>query len=99
MSETYSLQAGGYPERARALFERGDYASLLYAALEIRLGVEARMREYLQQIEHIPQREKKHWEIAKLRRSLNNAYKTGDKAMLWTTIFRADGASVTLLYT
>ncbi|OGB25685.1 MAG: hypothetical protein A3I66_11860 [Burkholderiales bacterium RIFCSPLOWO2_02_FULL_57_36] len=73
--------------------------SLVYAALEFRCGVEARLKEYIQTIDHIPKAQKKEWAVAKLGRSLQSAYRTGDKMMVFTIVFPEDGAELQLLYT
>lgn len=83
----------------KALLDGGSKASLIYAALELRCGVEARLREYIETIEHIPKAQKKEWAVAKLGRSIEKAYRTGDKIMIFTIIFPEDGAQLKLRYT
>lgn len=77
----------------------GTKPALIYAALELRLGVEARLREYIEAIDHIPKNQKQQWEVAKLGRSIESAYQTGDKIMIFTIHFPDDGAELKLLYT
>lgn len=79
--------------------DEGTEEALIYAALELRCGVEARLKEYIQAIEHIPKSKKKEWAVAKLRRSIESAYKTGDKIMIFTIHFPEDGKELALLYT
>lgn len=79
--------------------DTGGENALIYAALELRCGVEARLREYIETIEHIPKKQKKEWEVAKLGRSIESAYRTGDKIMIFTIQFPEDGAELRLVYT
>ena len=80
-SMIYSVTSHAYLERMKARMNEGTDEALFYAALELRCGVEARMREYVEAIDGIPESEKKQWHVAKLGRSLETAYRTGDKVM------------------
>jgi hypothetical protein len=77
----------------------GTQASLIYAALELRCGVEARLREYIETIDHIPNVQKKDWAVVKLGRSIESVYRTGDKIMIFTITFPEDGAQLRMTYT
>lgn len=81
---TYSINVSAYLQRIEDLLKDKTEANLLYAALELRCGVEARMKEYLEPLEHIPNSQKKEWVIAKLGLSIENAFRTGDKIMIFT---------------
>lgn len=96
---TYPVASTDYVDRMKALLDEGAPASLIYAALELRCGVEARLREYIETIDHIPKAQKKEWAVAKLGRSIETAYRTGDKIMIFTIIFPEDGAQLQLMYT
>ncbi|WP_153144919.1 hypothetical protein [Dechloromonas sp. H13] len=85
-------------ERMKCRMDEGTEEALFYAALELRCGVEARMREYVEAIDGIPESEKKQWHVAKLGRSLANAYRTGDKVMIFVFIFPEDGSEMQLSY-
>lgn len=95
----YSVASADYVDRIKALLDGDTPASLIYAALELRCGVEARLREYIDTIDHIPKAQKKEWAVAKLGRSIESAYRTGDKIMIFTIIFSEDGAQLQLMYT
>ena len=95
---TYFTASTDYVDRMKALLDDGSEASLIYAALELRCGVEARLREYIETIDHIPKAQKKDWAVAKLGRSIETAYRTGDKVMTFTITFPADGAQLSLRY-
>lgn len=96
---TYSIASSDYLERAKVLLDEGTEASLIYAALELRCGVEARLKEYIENIDHIPKNQKKDWAVAKLGRSIETAYRTGDKIMIFTIQFPEDGEQLQLMYT
>lgn len=96
---TYPTTSTDYLDRMKALLDEGSKASLIYAALELRCGVEARLREYIETIDHIPNGQRKEWAVAKLGRSIETAYRTGDKIMIFTIIFPEDGAQLQLMYT
>lgn len=95
----YSLVVSAYLERIEDLLKDKTEASLLYAALELRCGVEARMREYLDPLDDIPKSQKNEWAIAKLGLSIENAFRTGDKIMIFTVRFPKQKAECTLMYT
>lgn len=90
---TYFTSSTDYLDRMKALLDEGSEASLIYAALELRCGVEARLREYIETIGHIPKAQKKEWAVAKLGRSIETAYRSGDKIMIFTITFPEDGRS------
>ncbi|WP_374478106.1 hypothetical protein [Zoogloea sp.] len=77
----------------------GTEEALIYAALELRCGVESRLKEYIETIEHIPKAQKKEWAVAKLGRSLESAYRTGDKIMIFTIRLAENAGDIQLLYT
>jgi len=51
----------------------------LYAALELRFGIEARLQELLEAQRHISEKKKKGWQIAKLSKNLKKAFRGGDR--------------------
>lgn len=95
---TYLVTSRAYLERMKARMDEGTDEALFYAAFEMRCGVEARMREYVETIDGIPASEKKQWHVAKLGRSLENAYRTGDKVMIFVFNFPEDGSEMQLSY-
>ncbi len=96
---TYSVASHAHLDRLKRRMDEGAEEALFYAALELRFGVEARMREYVETIDGIPESEKKQWHVAKLGRSLENAYRTGDKVMIFVFAFPEDGSQMQLTYT
>lgn len=96
---TYSSASGAYLERMESRLHEGTEEALIYAALELRCGVEARLKEYIETIEHIPKSQKKEWAVAKLGRSLESAYRTGDKIMIFTIRLAENAGDIQLLYT
>lgn len=95
----YSVASSNYLERMKLQLSMGTQASLIYAALELRCGVEARLREYIEAIDHIPNEQKKDWAVVKLGRSIESAYRTGDKIMIFTITFPEDGVQLRMTYT
>lgn len=70
----YSTLTQAYADRAAALIETGQRDSFLYAALEIRMGVEARLQSYVQANDQVSNAIKRGWEIQKLFKGLENTF-------------------------
>lgn len=63
-SLTYTVTAACYLDRARAELASDDPARLFYAAFELRAGIEARLKEYLEHALDVPKKQKREWAIA-----------------------------------
>lgn len=87
-----------YVERARVRLDERRPESLFYAALELRLGVEVRMKEYLAAQRHISKAKKEGWRVADLGRSLEAAFRTGDKIIQLTIRDRDTTEPLEILY-
>lgn len=83
MAETYPISSRDYLMRAETRLEEISYESMFYAAFELRCGIEARLQEYMENWSHIPEKRKKGWQFVKLGRSLESAFRTGDKVVRW----------------
>lgn len=70
---------------------------MLYAALELRLGIEARLAEYAAHVIGISKKQAKEWEIKKLGKTLNEAYGLGEK-MLVIIMRLSDGSEAQFIY-
>jgi hypothetical protein len=68
-SKTYKNDSISYLKRARVQLDRQSYEGLFYAALELRCGIEARIREYLESHTHIPNKRKKEWKLSNLNKT------------------------------
>ena len=79
----HSLQ---YRNRARKRLDEGTKEALFYAALEIRLGIEVRLKEYLAVQDHISKAKKKGWKVANLGKSIESTFRTGDKIARFTVL-------------
>ena len=80
--------------------DEGTAEGLFYAALEIRFGVEARMKEYLSVQDHIKRAKKEDWQVAKLGKSIQTTFKTGDRVARFTVLHRETKEVLSvLLYT
>jgi len=62
--------------------EHGDAVSLMYAALELRCGIEARLQEFAAHVPGITKKQAREWEIKKLGRTLDAAFRAGDRILL-----------------
>ena len=76
---SYSISSRSYLERAKALLGKEDTPSLFYAAFELRCGIEARMSEYLEVQQHISAKKKLGWQVAKLAKNIEDAFRIGEK--------------------
>jgi len=76
---SYRISSRDYLERAKQCLYKGDCESLFYAAFEIRCGVEARMQQYLEVQTHISEKKRQGWQVAKLARNIEDAFRLGDK--------------------
>ena len=77
--EPYDISSISYLNRARERRAEGTSASLFYAALEVRSGVEARLREYLEHHEHVPIGRRAEWNVSKLHRTAESAFQLQDQ--------------------
>jgi hypothetical protein len=77
----YDASSRGYLERARMRMRENTGESLIYAALELRAGIEARYHEYLDVWAHISDNVKKGWQLAMLGKEAQKAFKIGDKVV------------------
>lgn len=78
----FDRRAIDYLKRCKKLRKSGDAPSLFYAALELRCGIEARMKEYAHHAPGLSKSQKKEWEIKKLGRTLEEAYGLGNKIVV-----------------
>jgi len=72
--EKYRISSAGYLERAEALVASISKNSLFYAAFEIRCGIEARMREYLEAREDVSEKKKQGWGVARLGKTIDAVF-------------------------
>ncbi len=79
---SYDFTARGYLKRARSRLVEATEESLLYAALELRSGIEARMKEYLETQTHISHKLREGWRIPEMAKGLRQAFDIGDKFLL-----------------
>jgi hypothetical protein len=79
MSNGYGGSAEDYLRLADRLLSSGKVEELFYAAFELRAGIESRMQGYLEAQKHISKKKKKGWQIAKLGRSIEEAFRLGNK--------------------
>jgi hypothetical protein len=66
----YEISSKSYLMRARRLLDVNTIESLHYAAFELRCGIEARLHEYLEAHDDVPNGCKREWNIGKLGKSI-----------------------------
>ncbi len=74
LSKSYGFASDDYLQRARNQLDSKTYVGLFYAAFELRCGIEARMREYLDGYDHIPEGQKKEWKLRKLSKAVERNF-------------------------
>lgn len=94
---TYSVAPSDYAARAQALHKAGDTPSLLYAALELRCGIEARLQQHAAVAVGVSKSQATQWEIKKLARTLDQAFGLGDSILL-VFMNMNDGRSCQFMY-
>lgn len=94
----YGTHSQNYVERARMRLDEQQPEALFYAALELRLGVEARMKDYLDAQHHISKAKKEGWRVAHLGKSLESVFRTGDKVIQLRILDRQSKALLWVLY-
>lgn len=75
--EKYAVSSSSFSERASALAASDRRADLLYAALELRLGIEARVQSYVHANEQISNQLKKGYHAGKLTSALRATHSDG----------------------
>lgn len=83
------VSAISYHSRAKQLLESGDKASLFYAALELRCGVEARLKEQAAAA-GVSKTQLGHYEIRKLSKTVEETFRLGDTFLI-VSLKLADG--------
>jgi hypothetical protein len=79
---SYEITSRDYLKRALAQIAEESEQALFYAAFELRCGIEARMQQYLRAWNEIFEKKKqkvKEWQIDKLARDIEAAFKTGNR--------------------
>jgi hypothetical protein len=82
----YGTRAKDYLARAEQRLAEHAPEGLFYAALELRCGIERRMKQYLDAQTHISKARKSGWEIAKLAKGIEEAFRTGDQIVEFTVM-------------
>jgi hypothetical protein len=86
---SYYTSSRDYAERAEKRLKENTIEGLFYTAFELRCGIEARLRQYIEVRDDISKKKKKGWQISKLANNLEKVYRTGDKIIEFR-IFRPD---------
>lgn len=75
----YKIHSRDFLKRARKRLDEGTPESLIYAALEIRMGIEARLDRYHDAIDEFYKKVKRGWKISALEKNLDQIFKSGNK--------------------
>lgn len=96
----YPVSARAYLQRARDLISDGSPASFFYAAFELRCGVEARLKEYLEPHDHIPEGRRTEWRVTNLHRTTQAVFQLADQISRVRITRAGHGSPIaTLFYT
>ena len=71
----YKIHSSDFVKRARKYLDEGTPDSLVHAALELRLGIEARLDRYHDALEELNIKIKRGWRIHDLDKNLEKAFK------------------------
>ena len=74
----YKIGTRDFLQRARKRLDENNPESIIYAALELRLGIEARLHKYMDVIEDLPKKKSKGWRISDLDKNLENTFRKGN---------------------
>lgn len=94
----YRVTSRDYLKRARACLDAGDAASLFYAAFELRCGIEARLKTYLEAWDHVSKKMKDGWRINALGRGVERAFRAGEKIVCWDVLEQHTRKRLVCLY-
>lgn len=75
----YKIGTRDFLRRARKRLDENEPESLIYAAIELRLGVEARLQKYNEALEEFNLKKKHGWKIKSLDKHLDSKFHTGKK--------------------
>jgi hypothetical protein len=94
----YHTSSYDYLERARERFAEESHQALFYAALELRCGIEQRIREYSSVQKQISRKIQNGWRITHLGRDLNKVFKARNMVIELTIIDETKGDPIIILY-
>ena len=86
-------------QRAWKLLKQNKEMSLVYAALELRLGIECRLQQYLEPHGHIPKRHRETYHLNKLNKTVLNYLRINDKIVKVTMRHKKLKKPMILYYT
>ena len=81
----YRTLTYNFAQRAAGLAATGTRADLIYAALEVRMGVEARLQSYVQANDEVSSALKKGWQIPKLFKGLEKTFSNSSQVVEFVT--------------
>lgn len=96
---SFGIHATHYLARAEACLDYNTPDGLFYAALELRCGVEARMKQYLDMQSQLSKKQKRGYQIAKLGRKIEEVFESADRYVRLTVEDNSGTVLVELYYT
>lgn len=96
----YSIKSIDYLSRARSRLDALGTENLFYAAFELRCGIEARLKEYLDAQAETTKKKRNGWRIDKLVKQIESIFKLNSKG-LKLIVFDPETTNIitTILYT
>src|SRR5947209_18770546 len=77
----HGFKATDYINRAEARLDEARIESLFYAALELRCGIEARLKEYFDAQARTTKKKREGWQISKLAKQVESAFKSPNQVL------------------
>ena len=94
----YKIGTRDFLFRARMRLDENNPESLLHAALELRLGIEARLQTYMDVIEDLPNKKRKGWRMSDIDKNLENTFKKGNRIVEIMVIDDVSGKPMAVFY-
>jgi hypothetical protein len=97
--EEYIFYPEDYLKRGYNCLKNGKREYLFYAALELRCGIEARLREHLSDMEAVSKSIRNGWQIGFLGKEIEKIFKNRENGYLFNIDLKKGSKSIMLLYT
>jgi len=96
--DKYLAMTSSFVARAEELLATGKKANLFYAALEVRMGIEARLQTYVHAHEEISRQVRNGWKISELSKTLERSGKWATLVSEVEVISQGTGGSLSKLH-
>jgi len=96
----YRVTGKDYLQRAKSRLSDGTKESMIYAALELRSGIEARLKEYFDAQAETTKKKRRGWQVTKLANQLEQVFRTGKKGVRLVIIDAQENTQISeVIYT